>query len=128
MADDVVWPTETIPDSDAVFMRAHETYYRDGELTPGVFKAKEGGMSVDWSKYCSMEETRQRATSPEKNAILSLPVGGIRKTDDLDVIHRPEPDNRAHSEVDLPIDREKLTEVRLLLKRLAQTVIPIASQ
>jgi hypothetical protein len=125
MADALAFPIEQIPDSSAVFMRAHETYYRDGDLTPGVFTAKEGGMSVDWDKYCSKEETKQRAKkNPEKNAVLSLSVGGIRKIDDLDVKHRPEPDNRAHSEVDLPANREKLTEVRLLLKRLAQTVIP----
>ena len=126
MADNLAWPIETIPDSDSVFMRAHQTYYRDGEPGPGVFTAKDGGMSVDWSKYSSAEETRQRAkNNPERNAVLSLPVGGVRQIDDLDTVHRPEPENRSHSEIDLPVDRETLAEVRVLLLRLAKTVIPL---
>ena len=127
MADELAWPIEQIPDADSVFMRAHETYFRDGELEPGVFTSKEGpGMSVDWDKYSSKEQTRQRAKKPEKNAVISLSVGGIRKIDQLDVAHRPELGNRAHSEVDLPT-HEELTEIRFKLNRLAQTVIPLAN-
>jgi hypothetical protein len=127
VADALDWPIEYIPDNDSVFMRAHETYFRDGELEPGVFTPKEGpGMSVDWDKYSSKEQTRQRARKPEKNAVISMLVGGIRKIDQLDVAHRPEPDNRAHSEVDLPTN-EELTEIRFKLNRLAQTVIPLAN-
>ena len=106
-------------------MRAHETYYRDGELSPGVFTAKDGGMSVDWEKYSSQEQTRQRAKNPAKNSVIALSVGGVRGIKTLDVQHRPEPDNRAHSEIDLPANHEELVEVRLLLRRLAQTVISI---
>jgi len=128
LANALGFPIEEIPDADSVFMRAHKTYFRDGELEPGVFSAKEGpGMSVDWDKYSSPEQTKQRARkSPENNAVISLSVGGIRKIEQLDVVHRPEPDNQAHSEVDLPTN-EELTEVRVKLRRLAQTVIPLAN-
>ena len=108
-------------------MRAHETYYRDGNLMPGVFTAKEGGMSVDWNKYSTPEETRQRAKNPTKNAVLSLSVGGVRKIGDLDVEHRPEPENRAHSEIDFPDSHETRTEVRVFLLRLAETVLPLTA-
>ncbi len=125
MADALSFPREDIPSADSVFMRAHETYFRDGDLQPGVFTSKEGpGMSVDWDRYSSEEQTRQRARKPEKNAVIRLSVGGIRKIDPLDVVHRPEPDNRAHSEVDLPTD-ETLTEIRLKLNRLVKIVIPL---
>ena len=108
-------------------MRAHETYYMGGELRAGVFTAKNGGMSVDWERYSTKEETRQRASNPAKNAVISLSVAAVRGVNNLDVEHRPEPSNRAHSEVDLPTDREQLTEVRLLLLRLAKTVLPLGS-
>jgi hypothetical protein len=127
MVDALGFPIEDIPDADSVFMRAHRTYFRDGDLQPGVFTSKEGtGMSVDWDKYSSKEETKQRAKDPDKNAVISLSVGGIRGIDQLDAVHRPEPENRAHSEVDLPTN-EELTEIRFKLNRLAQTVIPLAT-
>ena len=85
MADSIAWPIEVIPSADSVHMRAHESYYRDGELMPGVFTAKNGGMSVDWGKYASPEDTRLRAKKPAKNAVLSLSVASIRDVDDLDV-------------------------------------------
>jgi hypothetical protein len=125
VADELVWPIEKIPDLDSVFMRAHETYFRNGDLMPGVFKAKDGGMSVDWSKYSTPEETRLRSKNPAKNAVVSLSVGGIREIGELDVEHRPEPENRAHSEIDLPNDHEQLTEMRVFLLRLAKTVLPL---
>lgn len=124
MADALVFPVEEIPDADSVFMRAHETYCRDGEVMPGVFTAKNGGMSVDWDKYSTKEETRQRAKNPAKNGVLRLAVGAIRGIDDLDVQHRPLPTNRAHSEVDLPTN-EELTEVRIFLLRIAEVVISL---
>ncbi len=127
MADELVWATEKIPDFDSVFMRAHETYFRDGELMPGVFTAKDGGMSVDWDKYSSKEETRKRAKNPAKNAVLSLSVGGVREIKGLDVEHRPEPKNRAHSEIDLPDNHEDLTEIRVFLLRLAKIAIPLTA-
>jgi hypothetical protein len=124
MVDALGFPVEEIPDADSVFMRAHKDYIRDGDLVPGVFREQDGGMSVDWNKYASKEDTKQRAKNPANNAVVSLSVGGIRKIDDLDVRHTPELSNRAHSEVYLPDSREELTEVRLLLHRLAEIVIP----
>lgn len=127
MADALAFPIEDIPDADSVFMRAHKAYFRDGQLEPGVFTSKEGpGMSVDWDKYSSKEETRQRARTPSDNAVIAFSVRGIRKIDTLDVKHLPEPENRAHSEVDLTAKREELTEIRLFLKRLALVVIPLS--
>lgn len=108
-------------------MRAHRAHFRNGELAPGVFKAQGDGMSVDWDKYSTAEQTRLRAKKPDENAILSLPVISIRNIKPLRVEHEPDPqaDNRAHAEVfDMP-KAEQLTETRIKLLRIAVVAIPI---
>jgi hypothetical protein len=127
VADEKVsFPVEEIPDADSVFMRAHLIHFSNGELRPGVFRAQDGGMSVDWDKYSTPEATRQRARkNPENNAVIRMGVGGIRRIESLDVKHSPEPDNQAHSDVNLPEKNEDLTKVRMLLGRIAEVVIPL---
>ena len=126
VADEIVWPIEPIPDCDSVFMRAHSQHFsRSGELQPGVFRPHGGGMSVNWGKYASAEETRQQATrAPDENAVIKLPVSGIRQVDPLRVEHTPT-GNRAHTDVNgIPDGGEDLVEVRVLLRRVANVVIP----
>lgn len=118
---------EQIPNSDSVFMRAHRIHFRNGGLEPGVFKAHGGGMSVDWEKYSTPEQTQQRGKNAQDNAVLVLQVGDIRAIKGLDVNHRPIAENRAHSDVTLPEKREELVETRMLLKRVAKIAIPIDS-
>jgi hypothetical protein len=67
MSDDVNWQAEHIPDEDSVYMRAHKHILRGKTLLPGIFRPHDGGMSVDWEKYSSPEECRQRARIPEEN-------------------------------------------------------------
>jgi hypothetical protein len=130
MAGELAWPIEAIPSSDFVLMRAHKANFSGRELMPGVFKSHDGGMSVNWDKYASAEETKQQATkNPEDNAVIGMPVMGVRRIDDLRVEHSPEASNRAHSDVlGIPHSREQRTEVRLLLLRIAEIVIPLAGQ
>jgi hypothetical protein len=119
---------EEIPDADSVFMRAHRDYISDGELRPRVFRAQDGSMSVDWDKYSTPEATRQRAKkNPENNAVIRMGVGGIRGIGNLDVKHSPELDNQAHSDVNLPDNGADLTELRVLLRRIAQIVLPLSA-
>jgi hypothetical protein len=84
-------------------------------------------MSVNWDKYASAEETRKQARSrPDVNAVLRMPVVGIRGIGSLGVEHTPEPTNRAHSDVSgIPEKSEQRTEVRLLLLRIAEIAIPL---
>lgn len=126
MADEIVFPPEQIPDADTVLMRAHKTHFSGGTLRPGVFRAQKGSMSVNWSKYATPEETKQQAKNPAENAVLSLLVGGVRKIKTLDVTHTPTINNRAHSEIVLPVEDSALTEVRLLLSRIATVAIPLS--
>src|SRR5579863_8173816 len=101
---DVVWEVEYIPDESDTYMRAHRMYFRGRTLQPGVFRVRDGGMSVDWDKYSTPEETRQRSNSnPRDNAVIRLPVVGIRDIGNLDVKHSPDQtigfENRAHSDI-----------------------------
>jgi hypothetical protein len=75
MSDGVKWQVEHIPDDADVFMRAHRMFFRKRVLQPGVFRAHDAGMSVDWEKYSAPEDTRQRAADPQVNAVISLNVG-----------------------------------------------------
>ncbi len=95
------------------------------EIPQGAFRDQGGGMSTDWEKYSTAEETRKRAqkSPPEDNGVLRLNVGGVRAINPLSVEHKPEPDNRAHTEV--LGDKKKDPEVRLRLQRLAEWVIKI---
>jgi len=103
VADELKWPIEEIPDADSVFMRAQQMYFRDGELEPGVFQSHGGGMSVNWERYATAEETKQQARlvnkDPTNYAVVSAIVIRIREIDALRVEHTPIPNNRAHSDV-----------------------------
>jgi hypothetical protein len=127
VADEIVWPIESIPNEDGVFMRAHRQHFANGEVRPGVFRPQDGGMSVNWEKYASAEDTKRQATrNAQDNAVLKLSVRAIRDIPPLKVEHTPQPNNRAHTDVNgLPLKGEECTRVRLSLSRIAKTVIPL---
>jgi len=130
MDDCLVWEIEHIPNEAATFMRAHRDHIRNGDLQPGVFQVRNGGMSVDWDKYSSPQDTRQRGREPLANAVISLSVLKIRAIEDLDVKHSPilppESPNRSHSNVTgIPESRIKLTKTRVLLLDISNVVIPL---
>jgi hypothetical protein len=127
MADEIVWPLELIPDADHVFMRAHKGFIRNGELQPGVFRQHgNDGMSVDWNKYSTAIDTKNRGRNPENNAVVQLNAGAIRFQVGLDVTHAPLGANRAHAVVPLPApDTPELVEARLKLLRISAIVLPL---
>ncbi len=129
MVDQLAWDIEVIPSGDSVFMRAHRMHFSDGALQPGVFREQQGGMSVNWDRYASAEQTRQQAKKdPNANAVLQMSVLGIRGIGSLRVEHDPLPSNRAHTEVFglPPKDSENLVEVRVRLLRITQVAISLA--
>lgn len=104
MADEQVadWPPEPIPNEARLFLRVHVNHVRYGAIQPAAFRAHGPGMSTDWEKYSTPQETRARTGAPEKYGVLALPVGGTRGIRGLAVEHTPtlEPKpNRAHSDV-----------------------------
>ncbi len=116
-----VWPTEVIPDKAVLYMRLHRAWMKNGEPIPGAFRNIVDGMSTDWDKYSTPEETRQRARVPNENAVIAFVVREVRGIPGQSVEHAPLPENRAHTNV----TGEKGAQVRLMLMRLYRTVLPL---
>lgn len=128
------WPVESIPDEDRLYMRVHKQYVeKSGEPMPSAFQDRDGGMSTDWSRYATSDETLSRARKPDKNGVLWMGVGEARSIPNLVVEHTPflgnpladppQPPNRAHT--DVIGEKEEDPEVRLKLKRISTwTILP----
>jgi hypothetical protein len=125
VADQVAraWEVEYIPDDDLLYRRVHRKLLSVlGGARAGAFTDHKGGMSTDWSKYSTPEDTRHRLSGqpPDEFAVAVLPVGEVRRLGLL-VEHDPLPENRAHTNV----IGDKDAEVRLKLTRICRIVLPI---
>lgn len=95
-------------------MRVHCSAIREGTLHVGAFRNRRGpdgegeGMSTDWSKYATPEETKRQARVPEQNGVIEMVVGDVREIPEQVVQHAPVQDmpdlqdNRAHTDVKGP--------------------------
>ncbi|MBW4888718.1 hypothetical protein KXQ82_03290 [Mucilaginibacter sp. HMF5004] len=92
-----IFEAEEIPDNGILYYRVHKSYIVNNEVIPGAFRSRGDGMSTDWNKYSTPEESLLRAKVPAENSIINFPVTKIRSRSALAVIHNPEIDNRAHS-------------------------------
>ena len=110
-------------------MRVHMTNIDDeGEPFPRAFKnqpTENDGMSVDWAKYSTPIDTKNRARKPSENAVIAFTAGDARSIPNQAVEHKPinppEIPNQAHSEV---IGNKKTpTEVRARFMDIYQMVI-----
>jgi hypothetical protein len=115
------WPKEDIPDDALLYMRAHKSYVQNGELQPAAIRDIEGGMSVNWQKYCARAaEARRLSRVPQDNGIVSFPKAGdvrsVATKPPLTVEHTPdlERPDRSHSEI---YGDKKATGVRVALLR-----------
>ncbi|MBW4618834.1 MAG: hypothetical protein KME17_05685 [Cyanosarcina radialis HA8281-LM2] len=132
MADGIeeIWESEDIPNTDRLFMRVHsQNIDENGKLKPGAFRnlpkdLPGSGMSTDWEKYSTPEETQKRARKPSENAVIQLVCEEVRQVPGQTVTHTPKPEfnNQAHTDV----YGEKNTEVRLKLMAIYQIVIPLS--
>jgi hypothetical protein len=123
------WPEEVIPDDNALYMRVHKTHVQNGVLLPGVFRDVDGGMSVNWQKYCATAAAARRlAKNPKDNGVISFArAGDIRSIPTkpaLQVEHKPDFEklDRSHSEV---FGDKKAAGVRVALLKLLHWEIPI---
>jgi hypothetical protein len=121
----VSWESENIPDEDSLWMRVHRMWFdAQGNVLPGSFQNRptaQDGMSTDWQKYANPEYTRSRAKKPQDNAVIRLVVGEVRQLPNQSVVHTPDSNNRAHTDV----FGEKHPEVRVKLARMCRIVIPL---
>lgn len=89
-----MYPCEEIPNSNKLYCRVHKANVREGELLPIVFKERgegdEKGLSVDWERYSTPDDTRKRAKNPELNGVVNFVAGKIRELPmNLTVNHAP---------------------------------------
>jgi hypothetical protein len=118
------WPIEEISDQDDLFMGVHKRYLNvDRSVQLGAFRNHNGGMSTNWSKYSTPEETRQQRRTPLANAVIQMNVGSVRAVSGQSVKHTPnwERKNRAHTDV----LGEKDEESRVVFGRIATVVIAL---
>jgi hypothetical protein len=113
------YPKEQIPNEASLYYRIHKTYIIDNEIIPGAFQSKIDGMSTDWDKYSTPQQSLALSKNPADNGIVKFSVGLIRQQPSMDVEHDPQLYNRAHSLIHgVPEKGELKTKVRLLLKRI----------
>ena len=117
----MTWQKEDIPNEDDLYMRVHRGFVRNGVPAPGVFRDHGKGMSTDWEKYSTPEQTKNRAKKPDENGVVRMNAGKVRSIP-LEVDHAPVTDNRAHTEV---IGDKKAPMVRVKLSRLVSWCIEI---
>ena len=84
------------------------------------------GLSLDWSKYSTPEETLRRLREPHltKNGIIDLNVGKLRNCIEennfpLSIAHDPQPINRAHTLIH-GIPKCNKTKVRRKISKIAE--------
>jgi hypothetical protein len=124
-----MWTVEEVPSDATLYQRVHRNNVDErGAPKPGAFRntpTKQDGMSTDWDRYSTPQETRHRARNPFDNVVIALPVGKVREIAGQRVEHTPiqpeadAPGNRAHCDV----FGEKSTEARLKFLRI-YTLIP----
>lgn len=118
------WLVEPISNDDHLFMGIHRTWVKpDGDVSPGAFKNRGNGMSTDWSRYSTPEQTRDRRRNPKDNLVVQMEVGRVRSIPGQSVEHTPLLENRAHTDV----FGVKDPEARVKLRRSATTVVPLVS-
>jgi hypothetical protein len=96
-------------------MRVHRVNISDERPAPSAFREHGGGMSTDWAKYRTPEQTLAAARIPNDNGVVGLIVGQVRQIP-LEVTHTPIVENQAHTDV---TKFDNLAEARLKLARIA---------
>lgn len=128
------WNAEAIPNDARLFLRVHRNWLREGAATSGAFKYQTNqddpnaspGLSTDWEKYSTPEETQGRFApdKPAENyAVYSLVAGLVREVESQVVNHTPDEkrNNRAHTDVQGAINE---AEARKRMRDIAVTEIP----
>lgn len=129
VADEIAltWEAENVPNEDFLYMRVHKGFFHPRHIpfAPAIFKNNGEGMSTDWSKYSTPNDTRNRVKQfgkmPENYAVIEMLVADVKSIENQTVEHTPDiPNlNRAHTDV----FGEKDEEVRLKFSRIAQNIV-----
>lgn len=120
----LTWQSENIPNEDFLFMRVHKQKFtaRYPIFSPMVFMNRGGGMSTDWSKYSTPNETRNRGRIPQDNAVIRMLVSDVRKIEGQTVTHTPDIQRKNRSHTDVFGEKDEDPEVRLKFLRISEIV------
>jgi hypothetical protein len=94
---------ETIPDDSNLFRRVHPALFnpKTRKFAEGAFlvrpKKNEKALSVNWEKYATAEQTSYDDIKTKKYYCVGSILARIPRTLNLEVIHKPNKDNQAHS-------------------------------
>lgn len=103
-------------------MGVHKTWIGpNGDVPPSAFQNRGDGMSTDWSRYSTPEQTRDRRRQPSENLVVRMNVGRVRQVPGQQVEHSPLPKNRAHTNV----TGDKDPESRVKLRRIAEIILTL---
>lgn len=119
------WEAEDIPDDDYLYKFFKLMYFRDGDVLPACFTNvgqpddPSYGMSTDWSKYASPEETRKRPRDKQaRYGVARIKASNITKVPGQFVRHDPifvagdsPENNRVHTNIKGPKNRETVWTV-----------------
>ena len=99
------WPKEQIPPSDWLYKRVPKAHYSDDVLnSAATFRntpTKQDGMSVDWSRHSTPEQTLRRAVQKPvaTYGVIKLQVAKVAKIPGQRIEHTPRDDNQSHADV-----------------------------
>ena len=123
-------PEELIPDSDTLLRPIPSSYVQGDSFAPMAFRLdqepRDGrAFSVDWGRYTTPEESRDRRPCPASVGVVRLSVAAVRAIRPLAVAHRPIEGNLSHSHVLAPrdTDRPARAELRNRLHEIAVWVL-----
>lgn len=100
-----MYVVEPIPDADLLYFRVHKGLIdKQGDVIHRAFQERCGGMSTNWAKYATPEETREQVVKLQKEptnyGVVSFVAGDVRSISEATVLHTPiYPDNRSHTDI-----------------------------
>jgi hypothetical protein len=123
---------EIIPDDNLLFRRARLNLYnpRTRKFTEPAFMIRprrgEKGLSVNWEKYATAEQTSYDRKTKKKYCVGSI-MARVPRTLNLEVIHTPNKGNRAHSAIcgDDLLDSQKNYQIAGYLADACEPIIII---
>lgn len=120
---------EIIPDDNSLFRRALWVLYnpRTRKFTEPAFMIRPGrekGLSVNWDKYATAEQTSYDRNTKKKYCVGSI-MARVPRTLNLEVIHTPSKRNRAHSVIcgDDLLDSQKNYQIAGYLADACEPII-----
>lgn len=119
-------PSEAIPDDAILYMRIHKGWWSERKQRFGADtfsdsgEGDQTGMSTNWEKYATAEQTREQAASPaEDNYVVAMRMRDVLGIPGLSVKHRPLQNLPGHTDV----IGEKTLEVKDALRRVCWIVL-----